>query len=65
MPKQPTKEYMRLWRLRNKERIKQHRENRGSQPRARTRTDAKEVNGLPRVGSIEGLTLKDFIGRYL
>jgi hypothetical protein len=61
MPKQPTKEYMRQWRLKNKERIRQHRLHRGSQPRAKTKTDAKEVQGLPRVDTIAGLTLRDFI----
>jgi hypothetical protein len=54
MPKQPTKEYMRKWREKNKERLRH--------PRAKTRHDAKQVYGLPRVSTIGGLTLSDFIG---
>jgi hypothetical protein len=51
----PSKEYMRAWRRRNKERIR-------TQQRGRTRHDAKEIKGLPRVSEIGGLTLKDWIG---
>lgn len=54
MPKQPTKEYMRAWRQRNKDRIRQG--------RLKNRHDAKEVKGLPRVSEIGGLTLRDWIG---
>lgn len=50
-----TKEYMRLWRERNRERIR-------SRSRGKTRHDAKDIKGLPKVSELGGLTLKDWIG---
>lgn len=61
MTKQPTKEYMKEWRLKNRDKILRQRQRRT----VRARTDARDVQGLPRVDTIAGLTLRDFIGRYL
>ena len=54
---QPSKEYMREWRKRNKDRARARKGRAG-----KTRHDAKDIRGLPKVSSIGGLTLKDWIG---
>lgn len=52
---QPSKEYMKEWRRKNRDKIR-------SKRAGKTRHDAKEIRGLPKVSSIGGLTLKDWIG---